>query len=127
MWANDVTAGVQPSVAITFYLYAKCASRDVSDLERFQFRRNHTNERALRLKSSTGSVKVGIALILISRCSMARNSKSRASATSSIDQRLRPTPILFCSARWRLRYMGVASATFCHLNRSEALVGPDQG
>jgi len=31
-------------------------------LERFQFRRNHTNERALRLKSSTGSVKVGIAL-----------------------------------------------------------------
>jgi len=33
-----------------------------TELERFQFRRNHTNERALRLKSSTGSVKVGIAL-----------------------------------------------------------------
>jgi len=33
-------------------------------LERFQFRRNHTNERALRLKSSTGSVKVGIALAI---------------------------------------------------------------
>ena len=35
-----------------------------SKLERFQFRRNHTNERALRLKSSTGSVKVGIALVI---------------------------------------------------------------
>jgi len=35
---------------------------DPCGLERFQFRRNHTNERALRLKSSTGSVKVGIAL-----------------------------------------------------------------
>ena len=34
-------------------------------LERFQFRRNHTNERALRLKSSTGSVKVGIALVKV--------------------------------------------------------------
>ena len=31
-------------------------------LERFRFRRNHTKERALRCKSSTGSVKVGIAL-----------------------------------------------------------------
>jgi hypothetical protein len=31
-------------------------------LERFRFRRNHTKERALRCKSCTGSVKVGIAL-----------------------------------------------------------------
>jgi len=36
-------------------------------LERFRFRRNHTNERALRLKSSTGSVKVGIALVMVDR------------------------------------------------------------
>ena len=42
----------------------EAVSRQVRQLERFQFRRNHTNERALRLKSSTGSVKVGIALIL---------------------------------------------------------------
>jgi hypothetical protein len=40
----------------------EAVSRQVRQLERFQFRRNHTNERALRLKSSTGSVKVGIAL-----------------------------------------------------------------
>ena len=32
-------------------------------LERFRFRRNHTKKRALRCKSSTGSVKVGIALV----------------------------------------------------------------
>src|SRR5215212_7870845 len=31
-------------------------------LERFRFRRNHTKGRALRCTSSTGSVKVGIAL-----------------------------------------------------------------
>src|SRR5437868_434992 len=31
-------------------------------LERFRFRRNHTKGRALRCKSSTGSMKVGIAL-----------------------------------------------------------------
>jgi hypothetical protein len=32
-------------------------------LERFRFRRNHTEENALRCTSSTGSVKVGIALL----------------------------------------------------------------
>ena len=32
-------------------------------LERFRFRQNHTKERALRWKTSTGSVKVGIALV----------------------------------------------------------------
>src|SRR3954452_4428530 len=32
-------------------------------LERFRFRRNHTEENALRCTSSTGSVKVGIALV----------------------------------------------------------------
>src|SRR3954465_1998365 len=45
-------------------------------------------------------------LMLISTCSMAQNDKSRASATSLVDQRLRPTLTLFCSARWRLRYKG---------------------
>src|SRR5215207_3946615 len=33
-------------------------------LERFRFRRNHTKEHALRCASSTGSEKVGIALVL---------------------------------------------------------------
>src|SRR4051812_48787871 len=33
-------------------------------LERFRFRRNHTKENTLRCTSSTGSVKVGIALAL---------------------------------------------------------------
>src|SRR3954452_719501 len=67
-------------------------------------------------------------LMLISTCSMAQNDKSRASAISLTDQRLSGTLNLFCSARWRLRYMGgVAGATSCHLNRSDAPTGPDQG
>jgi len=45
-------------------------------------------------------------LMLISTCSMTQNGKSRASATSLVDQRLSGTLTLFCSARWRLRYMG---------------------
>src|SRR4051812_43784539 len=35
-------------------------------LERFRFSRNHTKENALRCTSSTGSVKVGIALVSVS-------------------------------------------------------------
>src|SRR4051794_27724132 len=44
--------------------------------------------------------------MLISTCSRVQNRPSRASATSLVEQRLRATLILFCSARWRLCYMG---------------------
>src|SRR3954468_10195498 len=45
-------------------------------------------------------------LMSIRTCSMVQNGMSRASATSLMDQRLSSTLTLFCSARWRLRYMG---------------------
>jgi hypothetical protein len=50
--------------------------------------------------------------MLISTCSMVQNGRSCASATSLIEQRLSTALNSFCSARWRLRYMGgVAPAT----------------
>src|SRR4051812_31561547 len=48
-------------------------------------------------------------LMRIRTCSIVQNGMSRASATSLIDQRLSSTLTLFCSARWRLRYMGGGS------------------
>src|SRR4051812_21263238 len=59
--------------------------------------------------------------MLISTCSMVQNRPSRASATFLMGQRLSTALISFCSARWRLRYMGGRA---CHLIRQ--IVSNDQ-